>query len=118
MVAGCPVRMPNWLNIASRMTASAIHNKICFVRSFKFHLQPMSHYDNESIGAFPKADALTAPYRLDPIAGPPNLHHPKLPRQQIDLRTAGSRRFRLFGRHPTIAAASIPDDLFESCTLK
>src|SRR5271154_2310059 len=74
MVAGCPVRMPNWLKIASRMTASAIHNKICFVRSFKFHLQPMSHFDNESTGAFPKADALTAPYLpAGPCCGPPEL---------------------------------------------
>ncbi len=38
MVAGCPACMPNWLNIVSKMTASATHNRICFVRSFKFHL--------------------------------------------------------------------------------
>jgi hypothetical protein len=40
MVAGWPVRMPNWLKIASRITAKATQSKICFVKSFKFHLQP------------------------------------------------------------------------------
>jgi len=39
MVAGWPVRIPNWLKIARRMTANATQSKICFVKSFKFHLQ-------------------------------------------------------------------------------
>ena len=80
MVAGWPVRMPNWLKIASRMTASATHRRICFVRSFKFHLQP-SHVTTISL----------ASVRRTPADGRfPTLHHPKLPRQQIDLGTAGS----------------------------
>jgi len=34
------VRVPNWLNIASNMTANATHNRICFVKSFNLHLAP------------------------------------------------------------------------------
>ncbi len=70
MVAGWPVRMPNWLKMASRITAKATQSRICFVKSFKFHLQPQTKGENER--------------------APPNLHHPKLPRQQIDLTAAGS----------------------------
>jgi hypothetical protein len=32
------VRMPNWLKMASRMTAKATQSRICLVKSFKFHL--------------------------------------------------------------------------------
>ena len=79
MVAGWPVRIPNWLKIASRMTANATHKRICFVRSFKFHLQPHHLTTKYPDGRSP-----------EPGLWVPNLHHPKLPRQQIDLRTAGS----------------------------
>jgi hypothetical protein len=53
MVAGWPVRMPNWLNIASRMTANATQSRICFVKSFKFHLRPQIRYDKKAMWAFP-----------------------------------------------------------------
>ena len=82
MVCGWPVRIPNWLKIASRMTANATHKRICLVKSFKFHLRPQSYYDKRARPAFP--------FPSDIGNGSSNLHHPKLPRQQIDLGASGS----------------------------
>jgi hypothetical protein len=35
------------------MTANATHKRICFVKSFKFHLRPQTYYDKTAYPAFP-----------------------------------------------------------------
>src|ERR1700674_1636257 len=65
MVAGWPVRMPNWLKMWSRMTANQTQSRICFVKSFKFHLQPQLHYD-KNLADVPEACPLTGPPELTP----------------------------------------------------